>query len=49
MLQWEHSAILLTIIKLPFVRKTSILEWLFNTGFTVIPLTEILLDNEAQE
>ena len=34
----EHSAILLTFIKLPFVIKTyvlSILEWPFYTGFTV--------------
>ena len=39
MLQWEHSAILLTCIKLPFVIKIivlSILEWPFYTGFTVI-------------
>ena len=38
MLQWEHSAILLTFIKLPFVIKTfvlSIFEWLLKTGFTV--------------
>ena len=38
MLQGEHSAILLTFIKLPFVIKTfvlSIFEWLFYTGFTV--------------
>ena len=34
----EHSAILLTFIKLPFVFKTfvlSIFEWPFYTGFTV--------------
>ena len=34
----EHSAILSTFIKLPFVIKIfvlSILEWLFYTGFTV--------------
>ena len=34
----EHSAILLTFIKLPFVNKTfvlSIFEWQFYTGFTV--------------
>ena len=39
MLQGEHSAILLTFIKLPFVIKTfvlSIFEWPFYTGFTVI-------------
>ena len=37
MLQGEHSAILLTFIKLPFVIKIfvlSIFEWLFYTGFT---------------
>ena len=35
----EHSAILLTFIKLQFVIKIFILsfyEWPFNTGFTVI-------------
>ena len=35
----EHSAILLTFIKLPFVTKIFVLyifEWLFYTGFTVI-------------
>ena len=34
----EHSAILLTFIKLPFVIKffvLSIFEWTLNTGFTV--------------
>ena len=34
----EHSAILLTFIKLPFAIKTfvlSIFEWLLKTGFTV--------------
>ena len=34
----EHSVILLTFIKLPFVIKTfflSIFEWPFYTGFTV--------------
>ena len=38
MLQGEHSAILLTFIKLPFVTKIfvlSIFEWSFYTGFTV--------------
>ena len=38
MLQGEHSAILLTFIKLPFVVKIfilSILEWPLNTGLTV--------------
>ena len=37
MLPLEHSAILLTFIKLPFVIKIfvlSIFEWLFYTGFT---------------
>ena len=36
--EWEHSAILLTFIKLPFVVKIFILsnfEWPFNTAFTV--------------
>ena len=39
MLQREHSAILLTFIKLPFVLKTfvlSIFEWLLQTGFNVV-------------
>ena len=39
MLQGEHSAILLTFIKLPFVIKILVLsnfELLFYTGFTVI-------------
>ena len=38
MLQGEHTAILLTFIKLPFVIKLfvlSIFEWPFYTGFTV--------------
>ena len=38
MLQGEHSAILLTFIKLPFATKTfvlSIFEWPLKTGFTV--------------
>ena len=38
MLQGEHSAILLTCIKLPHDFKTfvlSIFEWLLKTGFTV--------------
>ena len=36
MLQGEHSAILLTYIKLPFVIKIflSIFEWPVKTGFT---------------
>ena len=39
MFQREHSAILSTFIKLPFVIKIfvlSIFEWLFYTGFTVL-------------
>ena len=39
MLQAEHSAILSTFIKLPFVIKIfvlSIFEWLLKTGFTEI-------------
>ena len=39
MLQWEHSAILSTFIKLQFVIKIfvlSIFEWPFKTGFTVL-------------
>ena len=39
MLPLEHSAILLTFIKLPFAIKTfvlSIFEWQLKTGFTVI-------------
>ena len=39
MLQWEHSAILSTFIKLPFVIKIfvlSIFEWPFYTGLTVL-------------
>ena len=35
----EHSAILLTFIKLPFVIKTFVLsffEWPLKTGFTII-------------
>ena len=38
MIQWEHSAILSTFIKLPFVIKISVLsifEWPFYVGFTV--------------
>ena len=39
MLQGEHSAILSTFIKIPFVIKIfvlSIFEWPFYTGFTVL-------------
>ena len=41
MLQGEHSAILLTFIKLPFVSKIfdlSVKEWRFYTGFTVFSI-----------
>ena len=44
MLQGEHSAILLTFIKLPFVIKIfvlSIFEWLFYKGFTVCFLDKL--------
>ena len=37
--EWEHSAILSTFIKLPFVIKIFVLpffEWLLKTGFTVL-------------
>ena len=58
MLQWEHSAILLTFSKLPFVIKIfvlSISEWPFYTGFTVtikllmshIQLTSSILSSAA--
>ena len=43
MLPLEHSAILLTFIKLPFVIKIfvlSIFEWLFYTGFTVLSIAD---------
>ena len=46
MLQGEHSAILLTFIKLPFVIKIfvlSIFEWPLKTGFTVVFLTLSML------
>ena len=39
----EHSAILLTFIKLPFVFKTfvlSIFEWPLKTGFTVFDINK---------
>ena len=44
MLQREHSAILLTFIKLPFVIKTfvlSIFEWTLKTGFTVCAASQL--------
>ena len=43
----EHSAILLTCIKLPPVFKTFILpifEWLLKTGFTVFAVSELWLE-----
>ena len=43
MLQWEHSAILSTFIRLPFVIKSfvvSIFEWPIKTGFTVYTLCD---------
>ena len=47
MLQGEHSAILLTFIKLPFVIKIFVLlifQWPFYTRFTVhVPVNEILV------
>ena len=47
MLQGEHSAILLTFIKLPFVIKIFILSffaWPFYTGINVIERNESTLD-----
>ena len=44
----EHSAILSTFIKLPFVIKifvSSIFEWPLKTGFTVLCLGSIGLDH----
>ena len=44
MLQGEHSAILLTFIKLPFVIEIivlSIFEWSFYTGFSEMPTIPI--------
>ena len=48
MLEGEHSAILSTFIKLPFVIKIfvlSIFEWPLKTGFTVLPFKFFCLDN----
>ena len=45
MLQWEHSAILSTLIKLPFSIKTfvlSIFKRPLNAGFTVL-ITNVLI------
>ena len=42
----EHSAILSTFIKLPFVFKTfvlSIFEWPLKTGFTVFSYSSVLI------
>ena len=46
MLQREHSAILLTFIKLPIIIKIfvlSIFEWSFYTGFTVYTQVSIYI------
>ena len=51
MLQGEHTVILSTFIKLPFVIKIfvlSIFEWPLKTGFTVSHLCKCLLYNEAR-
>ena len=48
MLQGEHSAILLTFIKLPFSIKTfvlSIIKWPLETGFIVLTKISIVLEN----
>ena len=45
----EHSAILLTFIKVPFVFKTfvlSIIEWLLKTGFTVVTRADTAADSK---
>ena len=50
MLHGEHSAILLTCFKLPFVIKIfvlSIFEWPLKSGFTVCCLTLCLLVSSA--
>ena len=52
MLQGEHSAILLTFIKLHFVIKTfvlSILEWPLKEGFTVKHSTTETLRSSLSE
>ena len=49
MLQGEHSAILLTFIKLPFVIKIfvlSIFEWPLKTDFTVLKIAVFLQGEE---
>ena len=48
MLQGEHSAILSTFMKLPFVIKTfvwSIFEWPLKTGFTVHEVVDQMYPN----
>ena len=48
MLRWEHSAILSTFIKLPYVIKvfvSSNFEWSFYTGFTVLTHYHLVLFN----
>ena len=50
MLQEEHSAILMTFIKLPFVINIfilSIFEWPFKKGFTVSELWQEISNNVA--
>ena len=50
MLQEEHSAILSTFIKLPFVFNmfvSSFFEWLFYTGFTVCFLYPQLKEGDS--
>ena len=52
MLQGEHSAILLTFIKLPLIIKIfvlSIFEWPFYTGFTVFGVLHFLLLSYSME
>ena len=47
----EHSAILLTFIKLPFALKTfvlSIFEWPLKTGFTVISESTVFDPDQAR-
>ena len=48
MLQGEHSAILPTLIKLPFfinifTKKKPVFEWPFSTGFTVLTFCKCLI------
>ena len=49
--EWEHSAILLTCIKPPFVINIfvlSIFRWPFYTGFTVYCLFRRMMQREAR-